>query len=104
MNEGLGELRVPKALFYVGILSGKYLDDNVDSNRTSFEIADTGNEDGISLEEIVQESKVHVEEYLIEYLEAVKRKKEERIRKYITMNAPQFGHLLKYMPEEIVCK
>lgn len=87
--------------FYVGILSGKYLDDNVDSNRTSFEIAETGKEDGISLEEIVQESKVHVEEYLIEYLEAVKRKKEERIRKYITMNAPQFGHLLKYMPEAI---
>lgn len=87
--------------FYVGILSGKYLDDNVDSNRTSFEIAETGKEDGISLEEIVQESKVHVEEYLIEYLESVKRKKEERIRKYITMNAPQFGHLLKYMPEAI---
>lgn len=87
--------------FYVGILSGKYLDDNVDSNRTSFEIAETGNEDGISLEEIVKESKVHVEEYLLEYLEAVKRKKEERIRKYITMNAPQFGHLLKYMPEAI---
>ena len=87
--------------FYVGILSGKYLDDNVDSNRTSFEIAETGKEDGISLEEIVQESKVHVEEYLIEYLEAVKRKKEERIRKYITMNAPQFGHLLKYMLEAI---
>lgn len=87
--------------FYVGILSGKYLDDNVDSNRTSFEIAETGKEDGISLEEIVQESKVHVEEYLIEYLEAVKRKKDERIRKYITMNAPQFGHLLKYMPEAI---
>ena len=87
--------------FYVGILSGKYLDDNVDSNRTSFEIAETGNEEGISLEEIVKESKVHVEEYLLEYLEAVKRKKEERIRKYITMNAPQFGHLLKYMPEAI---
>lgn len=87
--------------YYVGILSGKYLDDNVDSNRTSFEIAETGKEDGISLEEIVKESKVHVEEYLSEYLETVKRKKEERIRKYITMNAPQFGHLLKYMPEAI---
>lgn len=87
--------------YYVGILSGKYLDDNVDSNRTSFEIAETGKEEGISLEEIVKESKVHVEEYLLEYLEAVKTKKEERIRKYITTNAPQFGHLLKYMPEAI---
>lgn len=87
--------------YYVGILSGKYLDDNVDSNRTSFEIAETGNEEGISLEEIVKESKVHVEQYLLEYLEAVKTKKEERIRKYITTNAPQFGHLLKYMPDAI---
>lgn len=87
--------------YYVGILSGKYLDDNVDSNRTSFEIAETGKEEGISLEDIVAESKVYVEEYLLDYLESVRSKKEARIRKYIATNAPQFGHLLKYMPDAI---
>lgn len=87
--------------YYVGILSGKYLDDNVDSNRTSFEIADSGIDEGLSLEGIVKEAKVCVEEYLFDYLEEVKDKKEERIKKYIATNAPQFGHLLKYMPDAI---
>lgn len=87
--------------YYVGILSGQYLDDNVDPNRTSFEMAESGKEEGLSLEDIVKESKLYVEEYLFEYLDAVKSKKSERIKKYITTNAPQFGHLLKYMPDAI---
>lgn len=87
--------------YYVGILSGKYFDDNVDSNRTSFEIADSGIEEGLSLESIVKEAKGYVEEYLSEYLEIVRNKKNERIKKFIATNAPQYGHLLKYMPEAI---
>ena len=90
-----------RGFYYVGILSGKYLDDNVDSNRTSFEIAESGIDENLSLEVILKEAKIHVEEYLSDYLEEVKNKKEERIRKYIVNNAPQFGHLLKYMPDAI---
>lgn len=90
-----------RGFYYVGLLSGKYLDDNVDSNRTSFEIAESGIDENLSLEVIVKEAKIHVEEYLSDYLEEVKNKKEERIRKYIVNNAPQFGHLLKYMPDAI---
>lgn len=86
--------------YYVGVLTGKYLDENVDMNRTSFDIADSS-EDEISMEAIIQNIKDQVEIYLQEYLEDVRNKKDERIRTYIRTNAPQFGHLLKYMPESI---
>lgn len=87
-----------KGYYYVGILTGKYLDDNVEMNRTSFDISDTYSEDDISMDDIVSKAKEQVEEYLKDYLTEVREKKDARIRKYITNNAPQFGHLLKYMP------
>jgi hypothetical protein len=90
-----------KGFFYVGILSGKFLDDNVDMNRTSFDISDTKDDEEISMEDIVSAAKEHVEQYLSEYLSEVRENKDERIKKYIYTNAPQFGHLLKYMPEAI---
>lgn len=90
-----------KGYYYVGILTGKYLDDNVEMNRTSFDISDTSGEDDISMDDIVSKAKEQVEEYLKDYLTEVREKKDARIRKYITNNAPQFGHLLKYMPESI---
>lgn len=87
--------------YYVGLLSGEYLDENVDSNRTSFIIDDEDAGVELSLESIVKSVTEFVENYLGEYLKKVKIKKEERIKKYITHEAPQFGHLLKYMSGEI---
>lgn len=90
-----------KGYYYVGLLSGKFLDDNVDMNRTSFDISENKQDEEISIEDIVLAAKVEVEKYLSEYLDEVHKSKEEHIRKYIHNNAPQFRHLLKYMPESI---
>lgn len=90
-----------EGFYYVGLLSGKYLDNNVDSNRTSFTIDDTESGDELSLDTIIKETAKYVENYLAEYLEKVKEQKNERIRRYIATEAPQFGHLLQYMPGEI---
>lgn len=90
-----------KGFYYVGILTGKYLDDNVEMNRTSFDISESADEDEISMDEIISKAKEQVEEYLKDYLTEVREKKDARIRKYISNNAPQFGHLLKYMPDSI---
>lgn len=87
--------------YYVGLLSGEYLDSNVDSNRTSFSIDDEDSSSELSIDGIVKQTTKYVESYLGEYLDKVKHNKEERIRKYITNEAPQFGHLLKYMPDDI---
>lgn len=90
-----------RGYFYVGIISGAYLDDNVDTSRTSFDISEDKEDNDISMKDIVECAKEEVENYLSEYLNEVRQRKEERIKKYITDQAPQFGHLLRYMPEEI---
>ena len=90
-----------RGYFYVGIISGTYLDDNVDTSRTSFDISEDKEDNDISMKDIIECAKGQVENYLSEYLNEVRQNKEERIKKYISDQAPQFGHLLRYMPEEI---
>lgn len=90
-----------KGFYYVGVLSGKFLDDNVSSSRTDFDIPKDPEEGEISLREIVTNATEKVQEHLADYLSAVAEKKAERIQRYIRSEAPQFGHLLRYMPEDI---
>ncbi|MCM1253636.1 MAG: ATP-binding protein [Clostridium sp.] len=90
-----------RGYFYVGIISGTYLDDNVDTSRTSFDISEDNEDTDISMKDIIECAKEQIENYLSEYLNEVRKNKEERIKKYISDQAPQFGHLLRYMPEEI---
>ena len=77
------------------------MDNNVGTNRTSFDIPDTTDDDELSMKEIVSAVTESVQGYLSEYLDEVRVKKDERIRRYIRNEAPQFGHLIKYMPEAI---
>ena len=89
--------------YYVGVLTSEYLDNNVDMNRLSFNIPDKGNDllNDVSLEEVIDNCCKKIEEYLKDYLEPIREEKHKRIRKYVTDEAPQFRHLLKYMPTEI---
>ena len=89
--------------WYVGILTSNYLDDHVDMNRLSFSIPDSGTSmfDNISIEKIIKESCVRIQDYLDEYLKPIAEEKTRRVSEYATEIAPQFRHLLKYMPDEI---
>ena len=91
-----------KGYYYAGILSGEFLDENVGTNRTSFEISDTAEDESeISMDDIISNVAQNVQIYLADYLSEVKGKKEERVRTYIKDEAPQYGHLLKYMREDV---
>ena len=91
-----------KGYYYAGILSGKFLDENVGTNRTSFDISDTAEDESeISMDDIISNVAQNVQIYLSDYLSEVKGKKEERVRTYIKDEAPQYGHLLKYMREDV---
>lgn len=89
--------------YYVGILTSEYLDNNVDMNRLSFNIPDKGSDliSDVSLDQIMEVSCNKIEEYLKDYLEPIREEKQQRISKYVTEEAPQFRHLLKYMSTEI---
>lgn len=91
-----------KGYYYAGVLSGDFLDERVGTNRTSFDIPNTSEDKaGISMEDIISHAAEKVQEYLARYLEEVKERKEEKIRSYIKNEAPQYGHLLKYMSEDV---
>lgn len=98
-----GQLFDKNSFWYIGILTSNYLDDHVDMNRLSFSISESGTNllDTVSIEDIVSESCVRVREYLDEYLLPISVEKSKRIHTYVTTVAPQFRHLLKYMPEKI---
>lgn len=91
--------------WYVGVLRGRYLDDAVDMNRLSFNIPDGGPLDSmanmITMDQIMQAVVVEVTEFLKDYLQPISTEKKQRIKDYVTRQAPQFRHLLKYMPEAI---
>ena len=91
-----------KGYYYAGILEGEFLDKNVGTNRTSFDILDTAEDESeISMEEIISNVVENVQIYLGDYLSDVKRKKEERVWSYIKDEAPQYRHLLEYMREDV---
>lgn len=55
------------------------MDDNVEMNRTSFDISESSSEGDISMDDIIAKAKEQVELYLNDYLEEVRDKKNERI-------------------------
>lgn len=91
--------------WYVGVLSGKYLDDAVDMNRLSFNIPDGGPLESmanmVTMDQIMRAVVGEVETFLEDYLHPIAETKLKRITDYVTYKAPQFRHLLKHMPEAI---
>ncbi len=91
--------------WYVGVLRSRYLDDSVDMNRLSFSIPDrrSSNETSafLTMDKIMDSVVRAVNEFLKDYLQPIATSKKERVKEYVTHKAPQFRHLLKYMPKEI---
>lgn len=90
--------------WYIGVLTGDYLDNNVDMNRLSFDIAAESSPlfpDNPGLDKIEQSACEKIREFLKEYLSKVETEKQERIQRYTTEIAPQYRHLSHYVPEKI---
>lgn len=91
--------------WYIGVLTGNYLDDTVDMNRLSFSIPESGYSEAstgiISMEQIMKSVVLNITDFLSDYLAPITESKMKRINSYVTNEAPQFRHLLKYMPDEI---
>ncbi len=89
--------------WYLGVLTSKYFDENVDMNRLSFSIPENGMTliNSVSMEQIINVAKNEIERYLCVYLSQIGEEKQKRIKEYATKVAPQYRHLLKHMPEEI---
>lgn len=89
--------------WYLGVLTSKYFDNNVDMNRLSFSIPETSipYQPDISIDQIVKEVCEGIKLYLAEYLAQIKAEKDKRISDFTIDKAPQYRHLLHYMASDI---
>lgn len=98
------ELFEKEGYWYLGVVTGSYLDENVDMNRLSFNIPQESGSllpSAPGIDDIVRAASEAVQEYLSEYLSDVEKRKQERIKQYTTDTAPQYRHLVHYVPDKI---
>lgn len=90
--------------WFLGVLTSDYLDENVDMNRLSFTIPehiDDGFAPVVTMSKILGQAVEIIEKYLSDFLTPVAEQKKKRISSYISSQAPQYRHLLKYMSAEL---
>jgi len=98
------EIFEKEGYWYLGVLTGVYLDENVDMNRLSFSIPQESSPlitTMPGLDDIIQSATKVIHDYLSDYLQGVEERKRERIQRYTTEIAPQYRHLAHYVPEMI---
>lgn len=89
-----------QSFYYLGYLTGEYLNENVNLNRTAFIFDDEDDLfSGISEKELINASKNFIEAYLHDELEKVKIEKKNFIDKFIQFEKPQYRYLLSQKPE-----
>ncbi len=92
----LEQITEDKPLVFLVYISGKYLDEHVNPERTGFFIEDEG---GflLSKRDIITAAIDHLKNnYFKSYLATIQQTKQERIETYIKNAAPQYRPLLKY--------
>jgi len=90
------------SVIYSGYISGKYLDETVNTERTAFHIHDQFelplvNE--LTWKDLIDGSVAAAGEFLSPYTEPIRRSNEERIREYVQKEAPQYRPLVKHRKE-----
>jgi len=93
-----------KTAFYSGRVSGDYLDDRVNSERTKFDLFDELEldiTDELTFPEIREASLGAVRKELAPFLDPIQKEKEDRIRTYVQTQAPQYRPLLKHRGKEL---
>ncbi|MDY7096257.1 MAG: ATP-binding protein [Acidobacteriota bacterium] len=94
-----------KEFVYLGYVSGGYLDEHVNSERTGFLFPERDTDlefpDVISKESLLGATTGELELYLKPYLEPLREEKMERIEDFVHTKAPQYRPILKHKPEAL---
>lgn len=98
----LKEPETGTSIVYSGYVSGQYLDENVNAERTAFHVLDQIelNLPGeLSWEDLVQGMVAQAGEFLSPYTEPVRKSKQDRIQEYVHTQAPQYRPVIKHRRE-----
>lgn len=101
---GLDEwLRTRHGFVYMGVLTGDYLDQNVEATRLCFTFPKSGEKllFDISKEEILSSAHQAIKNFLYDYIQEAKEDQHVRVERYVIKEAPQYRHLLEYAKNEI---
>ncbi|MFW6009455.1 MAG: hypothetical protein ACOCP8_09355, partial [archaeon] len=89
---------------YLAFLSGDYLDDNVNQERTSFNILNEVGmdlDDTLSIKQINDKALEYIKEYLNDFLEPIKNEKMKRIINFIKVKNPQYRPIIKHKEKKL---
>ncbi len=92
-----------KSFVYLAYISGKYLDDKVNSERIDFNLIDVAEDgipfpDDITKNELNKEVIKNIKKYLNPYLESIKQEKIKKTTAFAN-KAPQYKPILKHLEE-----
>lgn len=90
------------SIYYVGYLSGDYLDEAINTERSEFvfpdpPMAETG--DRANEDEIVEATVELIKNYIHEDLQRIEDEKKEQIDRFVHSTRPQYRFLLNKCPE-----
>lgn len=92
----------PIGFYYVGYLTGSYLDSIVNTTRTGFDFDETGNQMvifGTGKDNLVSTAVEYVTGYLSDFLSDIEKKKREQIDTFVAQDKPTYRYLLNNRPE-----
>lgn len=92
----------PKGFYYVGYVTGSYLDSIVNTSRTGFDFDEDGNTTnflGTSQDEIIESSLEFIKAYLSHDLDEIARNKRAAIDSFVANDHPTYRYLLFKNPE-----
>lgn len=93
-----------ESFIYCAYISGKVFDENVNAERTGFNLSNNDEDnllDSISIELIYDKAVIEIKKYLKPYLDTINEKKKQKIIQYISTKKPQYRTVLKYKSGEL---
>jgi len=94
-----------RGFIYLGYLVSKYLDDNLNAERTGFNISREASsldfQDDVSMNEILEGAAEKTELYLESFIQSMAEENFKRVSAYILREKPLYRPLLKYKPKEL---
>lgn len=92
----------PIGFYYIGYLTGVYLDSIVNTTRTGFDFDEIGNQlalFGTGKENLLSTAVEYVQGYLSDYLSDIEKRKREQIDTFVSQDKPTYRYLLNNRPE-----
>lgn len=92
----------PVGFYYVGYLTGEYLDSIADASRTNFNYDEKNGQISISgtgQDSLVSVSIKFITAYLLDYIADIKKKTKKQVDNFVANENPTYRYLLKQYPE-----